>query len=106
MILLDDSVACRVSGSISRNGVAVATNSVEVSQPFVTSVSQLIDLDSKIFSYKVYATQSASLILDVPPDTTGAAAAATAATNSAANVADSQYRGVKNLVVAVLLTEY
>ena len=56
----------------------------------------------------MYATQSASLILDVPPDTTGAAAAATAtaATNSAANVADSQYRGVKNLVVAVLLTEY
>ena len=55
----------------------------------------------------MYATQSASLILDVPPDTTGAAAAAaTATTNSAANVADSQYRGVKNLVVAVLLTEY
>ena len=31
MILLEDSVACRVSGSISRNGVAVATNSVMVS---------------------------------------------------------------------------
>ena len=30
VILLEDSVACRVSGSISRDGVALATNAVEV----------------------------------------------------------------------------
>ena len=52
----------------------------------------------------MFATQSATLILDVPPDTTGAAAAAaTTAANANAKSAnspgDSQYRRVGGIFV-------
>jgi CD109 antigen len=51
VILLEDSAPCRVSGSISRDGVAISTNWVEV-----------------------HPEQAATLMLNVPPDTTGEAA--------------------------------
>ena len=54
----------------------------------------------------MFASQSATLILDVPPDTTGTAAAAATANadaNSANSPGDSQYRRVRSIFVGAIV---
>ena len=68
------------------------------------SVKLYLDAKRLQYSFKVFDTQSTTLILDVPPDTTGAAAttAPNAGANSANSPGDSQYRRAGAFLLAIL----